>query len=267
MSGSRGRVSGGTLAGLSVLVVRPLRSPDSFCVELADEGADVHPLPVMVVKPLPLTSALRDQLLALPSGDKVIAVSANAATLALRHLAALGVEDCRPVQWFAVGASSAEPLLDAGLSVSYPEDDPSSEGLLALSPLQEVAGQRIVILRGEGGKDVLRQGLERRGARVSYCEMYRREQTLDNQPDILRLLATGAVDVVVAHSAEVLRCFLALPGLATPPALSRLTALVTSVPAALMAQQAGFGRVVRADSAMPGSMVEALRCWYTQSDK
>jgi uroporphyrinogen-III synthase len=40
--------------------------------------------------------------------------------------------------------------------------------------MQALAGQRIVIFRGEGGRELLGETLERRGAQVEYAACYRR---------------------------------------------------------------------------------------------
>jgi len=50
-----------------------------------------------------------------------------------------------------------------------------SDGLLALPQFVEVAGKSVVIFRGAGGRDVLRDALLARGARVvAQVDCYRR---------------------------------------------------------------------------------------------
>ncbi len=51
----------------------------------------------------------------------------------------------------------------------------NSEALLAASNLQRVAGQNILIFRGQQGRTLLGDELCTRGASVSYCEVYRRQ--------------------------------------------------------------------------------------------
>lgn len=74
---------------------------------------------------------------------------------------------------YAIGPSTAEGLRAAGLKVSLPEIY-SSEGVLALPEFQAIRGESILIVRGEGGRALLAEALEQRGAIVEYFEVYRR---------------------------------------------------------------------------------------------
>ena len=70
----------------------------------------------------------------------------------------------------AVGESTAAALSQAGAAaVLWPVDGASSEALLALPELDETAvvGATILIVRGEGGRQLLGDTLSKRGARVT----------------------------------------------------------------------------------------------------
>lgn len=75
---------------------------------------------------------------------------------------------------FAVGRTTAAALQRATAQPVTAPDDQRSEGLLALPQLQDVAGKHIVIVRGNAGRELIKQGLLARGAKVSYVQSYKR---------------------------------------------------------------------------------------------
>ncbi len=74
----------------------------------------------------------------------------------------------------AVGATTASALQrSCGRPVLAPQDQ-RSEGILALPELQLVQQRQIVIVRGNGGRELIKQALLARGANVSYVQSYKR---------------------------------------------------------------------------------------------
>jgi len=252
---------GCSLDGLTVLVARPARREDDFSTRLAALGARVHRFPAMAIEPLD-TPESRALLATVSDFDKVVVVSSNAASLALARLDRAVLRERGPA-WFAVGAGSAAPLHEAGIAASCPADHATSEGLLALPAFADVTGQRVLIIRGEGGRDVLRAGLVARGASVTFCELYRRVVDTSHSARVQSLLESKTLDLIVAHSADVLACFLAQVADSDRALVRRTAVLVPSDRAAEMARQAGFGEVIRAASALPSAMVDAAVGWYT----
>jgi uroporphyrinogen-III synthase len=75
--------------------------------------------------------------------------------------------------------------LETRLIRSEPYD---SEGLLCAQALQQVDGKNIIIFRGQQGRNLLGDELSARGARVSFCEVYRRQPPRLTADDFTRLL-------------------------------------------------------------------------------
>ena len=77
---------------------------------------------------------------------------------------------------FAVGNATKQALQSIGITqvISPPSQQEHSEGLLKLPQLADVAGQQVVIFRGNGGREHITNCLKKRGAKVSYIESYRR---------------------------------------------------------------------------------------------
>lgn len=73
----------------------------------------------------------------------------------------------------AVGSATQQALKTLGISAYVPENH-HSEGLLALPALQNVQAKEVLIVRGDGGRELIAEDLRRRGASVHYFESYRR---------------------------------------------------------------------------------------------
>src|ERR1019366_6905423 len=100
-----------------------------------------------------------------------------------------------------VGQGSAKALRELGIAnVIAPAEHFDSEGLLALPELQNVAGWRVMIFRGDGGRELLGDTLKARGATVEYAICYQRSKP---QQDAGALLA-AVPDAITVTSSEAL---------------------------------------------------------------
>ncbi|MEW8029615.1 MAG: uroporphyrinogen-III synthase [Candidatus Thiodiazotropha sp.] len=191
------------------------------------------------------------------SWDAIIFVSPNAVTHALNLLSGYRIH----ATLGAVGKATAAALRRSGYSIDLiPVDRYDSEGLLMLAPLQAMTGKRVLIVRGEGGRALLGEGLQARGAEVGYAEVYRRiKPTVDPNP----LLAQWQeqVDLVTATSAEVLDNLIALLGEPGWPMLQRTPLLVISERMRRKAEKKGFQTILLAVGANDDAIMSAIQNW------
>lgn len=190
------------LAGVRVLVTRPAHQAESLARLIEAAGGEAIRFPTLEIAAPRDTAALERRLAALDDFDLAIFISPNAVTHALPLLRARGGWPAR-VAVAAIGRGTAQALTQAGIqNVIAPADGADTEALLAVPPLRRVAGKRIVIFRGEGGRALLGDTLAARGARVEFAECYRRVRpTADAAPLGARLRA-GGIDIVTATSVE-----------------------------------------------------------------
>ena len=71
--------------------------------------------------------------------------------------------------------------------------------------MQDVAGKRIVIFRGDGGREMLGDTLIERGAQIEYAECYRRSRPDVNAGNLLRQWSRNEINAVTITSSEGLR--------------------------------------------------------------
>lgn len=156
-----------------------------------------------------------------------------------------------------VGQGSARALRELGMQeIIAPKDRFDSEALLALPELQQVAGWRVVIFRGDGGRELLGDTLKARGATVEYAECYQRAKP---QHDAAALLAADPHAVTVTSS-EALGY---LWDMLDEPGRARLAVVPLFVPHARIAEAAqrlGWHNVVPTAGGDDG-LVAGLIAW------
>ena len=169
----------------------------------------------------------------------------------------------------AIGQATAAALNAAGHRVSMmPAEGADSESLLALPQLAHMAGQRVLIVRGTGGRDLLQEAMTARGAQVQYAEVYTASRPAlppNSRRRSSELWRQGGISAYTATSVELLE---ALVGIVTPRCrgLMDSTALVTgSERVAAAAARLGLGSpILLADSPEDAALIGALVRWRGQ---
>lgn len=230
------------LEGLGVLLTRPRAQAEPVAAQLREAGAEVIVFPTLEIVGTSLSRESEAALASLAEASLAVFVSANAVEHGLAAAVARGPWP-GAVRAATVGQATANRLRAEGLpDVIAPTERFDSEALLALIPDALVAGRRVLIFRGVGGRDHLRASLEARGARVAYVECYRRERPASDPGPLLAALGRGEIAAVHAMSAETVDNFLALAG---SSADWKTVALVVPHPAiARNSCVNSFGRVV-----------------------
>lgn len=241
---------------MTVLVTRPGLEGQALCQQLVDDGiaAIHHPL-IRIVDNSP-SEPLSDLL---QTSDIIIAVSQHAVTSAQRILAQSNQSWPSSALYLGVGQKTAHILSKAcKQKVNYPQVS-DSEHLLRLPELRNVQDKAILILRGNGGRELIRESLINQGARVSYCETYRREYIPINHHNTYPLWVEQEISKIVITSQEQLEYFTSN----TPDEYSNWLftrhLFVPSQRIAERAQQLGYSTVTNTTSATNPILLAALQ--------
>jgi len=157
-----------------VLVTRPDGQQQALVDRLERDGFQVSHQPALVIEPLALSVESQDCLAHLDRYHVVVLISRNAADIALSLLRTHWSRWPAGVHWLAVGDATAQVLQAAGLQAERPEQGFNSEALLAMPLLQDLAGRRVLLLRGEGGREVLAPAIRARAEALDEIALYRR---------------------------------------------------------------------------------------------
>ncbi|MEM8594069.1 MAG: uroporphyrinogen-III synthase [Pseudomonadota bacterium] len=243
-----------------LVITRPVEQARETQTYFAQHHIDSTVLPVLAIESI-LDQASVDACLAgLNDCRHVIFISANAAHAGMKQLNAAGLSCANNTIMWAIGEATAKALTGYGVSARVAQGSYNSEALLSDSLLHNVAEQRVLIFRGEGGRQHLAQVLRERGAVVDYCEVYRRVATspepgglrtlIEQQQSLaLLLMSVESVDAFERYAINegVLDTCKALPVLAPGP---RIQGALTS---------RGYQRIVAAERANLDCLCTALK--------
>lgn len=245
-----------------LLVTRPAGQGQALCEALEDLGFVVQQQPLMVLEPLEQLSARSKQhLLDLDQYRHIIFISANAVRYGMSC-----IDDYWPQlpvgqAWYAIGTSTAAALSARGLNPITPGSHMSSEGLLAVPELANVADERVLIVKGEGGRETLKNVLSDRGARVDELACYRRSPPALPPGQLAANLADWGIQLILISSGEGLQNMLALLSTEESTNLRNIALVVPSPRVEKMAREAGFTQVWRTANASDEAVVSFLQNW------
>ena len=255
------------LQGLRVLVTRPAGQADRLHGLIAVAGGRPVRLPAIEIHDTLEIHRVQVVMTQLDRYDLAVFISVNAVEKTMEY--------CRflprwpeNVKIATVGGRSAEALEAYGLSVDLvPEHRFNSEALLALHELQDMSGKRVVIFRGNGGRDKLRDALVDRGATVDYVEVYRRVCPDVDPASLLHLWQPGVLDVITVTSNETLQNLFDMAGAEGRVALCEIPLVVVSQRQVALAEKLGFAQVpLVAENAGDEAIVSALATYVAHRD-
>jgi len=250
--------------GLTLAVTRPLAQAAPLAAQIQSRGGTALVVPLLLIEAALDEHALQAVAARLSDYQFAVFVSQNA----VAHAAPVLARTPWPcgVQAVAMGPASAAALKAFGVhDVILPAGPFDSETLLTHPALQadKVAGARVVILRGDGGRDVLAAGLQARGATVEFVQCYTRRASHDVAP-LIEALGAGALDAITLTSSEALRhlCLHA----AQTPGLMHVPLFVPHQRIHDLARAAGFATVVLTPPGDAGLLLGVEQYFQDQAD-
>lgn len=244
-----------------MLVTRPEQQAGALCRLLEAQGAVTYRLPALSIVEHPQRRELLTRLESLPAFDLIVFVSANAVRHGVQILA-----QRRDLALAAVGPATARALNQAGFLVSVAASEGfDSEHLLGHPRLATLQGQRVLLVKGSGGRELLEQQLRQRGATVETAAVYERRPAIP-APGLLstleRRFAAGEIALITATSLDIAHHLLAL---ATDALREQFQRARWVVPSARVAQGLTELKIqqpaIQAASAEDQELVNAVLRW------
>ena len=237
---------------ITAVLTRPRGDSERLAEVLQAEGVQTVILPLMTIEStLAAEQAIAPQL---TPHSLVVFISANA----VRHglpLLKPALASQPPSAVIAIGSKTQDTLEAAGITALMPARA-DSEGLLAMPELSAQPMPDVLIVKGEGGRELLATELRQRGAQVIEWSCYRRCWP---EVDIAPVRQLGLSCVFQASSGEMLSRLSELLTGDQQTDLFQLSVIVPSRRVADLAAALGWGRIVCAADASDLAFSEALR--------
>lgn len=246
----------GSLAGRSIVVTRPQAQAAPLVEAIAAAGGQPLLFPLLEIFPAVDGLALNEAIAHLADYALLVFISPNAVSHSVPAILARGAwpAGLRPA---AVGPGTVKALAAHGVTGCLaPTERFDSEALLALPELasSQLHGRRVLILRGDGGRELLADTLRERGATVDCVTCYRRSAPSGDAAPLLAAWHAGRLDAVTVSSSEALRHLLAMLDDEGRGFLQKTPLFVPHARIAETARTLGLNNIVLTEAADAGIM-------------
>ena len=243
-----------------VVITRPLAQTEALAQSVTAAGREAIVFPLLEIHPLKDQTLLRAVLKDLSGYAMVAFVSPNAIDAAFSVLGGLSLGWPRRVALAVMGEGSRQALAKHGVTqddatIISPLDPrrTDSHTLLQALDLHALEGKRVLIVRGESGRELLADALHAAGVKVRQVTAYRRAAPVldDAGRTRLRQLLDARNDWVVTSS-EALRILMQMvkqiAGTIGVAKMQQKKIIVPHARIAEAAQMLGFKDIVLAGS-------------------
>ncbi|MFU0868563.1 uroporphyrinogen-III synthase [Kluyvera ascorbata] len=246
---------------MTILVTRPSPQGEELVSRLRAQGRVAWSFPLIDFTPGRELNSLAPALSELREGDLVFALSQHAVSFAHAQLQQQHLNWPTTPRYFAIGRTTALALHQvSSLDIRYPLDREISEVLLQLPELQTIAGKKALILRGNGGRELLAETLTARGADVTLCECYQRCAIhYDGAEEAMRWQSREVNTLVVTSGEMLQQLWTLIPLWYRERWLLTCRLLVVSERIAKLAQELGWQDIQVADGADNDALLRALQ--------
>ncbi|CAH9019918.1 uroporphyrinogen-III synthase [Candidatus Nitrosacidococcus sp. I8] len=250
------------LVGQRILVTRPIGQARNLCQLIEKEGGYPLHFPMIRITESENHSEINKTIQSLDTFHWAIFVSANAVKYGIPLILEQG-NFPKSLKIAVVGKGTAKALEAFNLFISLcPSTGYNSEALLAMDEFQDMVGKKIIIFRGNGGRNLLSEVLTDRGGHISFGEVYRRCSPLPTVLSTLhQALISNPADTIITTSQEILENLCALVETSLLEKFYTTPLVVIGMRQAQRAKELGFTKIYPVDKPEDNALITAIiRC-------
>ena len=206
------------LSNQNVLLTRPSHQCDELKKHFESQGATVFLQPTIEILPPTDWQSVDEAIYSISIYDILVFASSNGVRSFFDR--AKSLLDINFANFFekipflvATGHGTSEILTKYGVKeIHIPSERYDAEGIIALLTQQTIAGKRILLVRGNRGRTLLRDELVRLGAYVEQVSVYQSVDLIIPAPEIASLVQCGKINWVTVTSSAIGRSLVRMFG-------------------------------------------------------
>jgi uroporphyrinogen-III synthase len=246
----------------TVLVTRPDPAGSELCKKIDDEGYKSIHLPTIEFAFPKDAAHMKKAIALLGEQDWIIFISPQAVMACVPLILDAWPVLPRHIQFAGIGKGTSMALAAAGYKAIFPKDEWTAEALLNMPAFQDVAGKKIAIVRGEGGREILEEGLIARRALTTSIIVYRRVMPDIDMTNCIELLKEKQIGIVASTSYTGVEHLKTMVGDSAWPYLQKVPLIVVSERIRTLAHELGFQSIFLANNASHAAMLETIKGIY-----
>ena len=241
-----------SLKSLHVLVTRPTGLAEPLCAETQKRGGLTTHFPVIEICAPDNAESLQQAIETVNSYDIALFISPTAVKQTAKHITLTSLTPAIG----AIGDATCSTLQKQNLSVQIKPEGHNSESLLEHPLLQSdsINNKRIIIFKGEGGRELLTDTLTSRGASVFNANVYKRDKPKHHTP--LTKLELASVNAILISSGEGITNLFSMAEATDDLAIIQL--IVPGERCATIAKELGFKSIITTPNATNASFIDTL---------
>ncbi len=248
------------LFGKKVIVTRARAQASRLVTALEELGAWVLELPTIAINPLPVAN-LRTIVSGIDSYSWIVFTSVNGVKVFISRMLEHGfdIRDLKGPRVCAIGPATAAEVRSLGMRVSAVPEEYRAEAVAEILLRHAGAGDRILLPRARGAREILPRLLRAKGVIVDELEIYEAVPETRLDEENRELLKEGLVDIITFTSSSTVKNLVAIMGEEMVKTLRGKVRVACIGPVtAQTARDAGFGVDVVAREYTIDGLVQAI---------
>lgn len=237
---------------MNILITRPSPDGEKLVNKLLSIGKSAYHLPLIYFSPGTTLSLIKKKLSFLSNGDLLFIMSKRAVRYAHQQLLNMNTYWPPAITYYSIGEKTSLKMYTlSGIQSKYPKNQETSENLLQLPELtHNISGRRALILKGNNGRNLLQNTLQKRGVLVYCCECYTRKLYKYNSIEQYTRMLMLNITTIVVTSEEILKqLYYLIPKNCRKTWLIQCRLIVVSSRLAYIAQKLGWTDIIITHSA------------------